>query len=719
MAENFNRQKSARWVDAKVPTYGDDWGYNDDSDDGEELSQSVTQNVPHTQIKRSGTIEEVPEVLSPHISETEKLPSSSPLILSVDKPVTRGRSDSHISKDTSATDEIDDSKSLGQPDSDIKSSPVIERETSASDMRYTDTYVSNFSDDSDNDSIQEEPAELNLGGLRHSGSTTLVSDPSDALNVSLPPLVLSVDRMKLNSYDDDSSSDEKSLGSYNEKGVIDDYNDVEYYDRGDETDIQDVDDDIETQGLSATSDHKGVDTLGPARHRVKTEALDSLINDLQRLEKLSLASLDVSMDDQHSLDSITHHVIQGSNSDSPATDVIKDLSLQSPTTLLEKHHSFVSDLRDRRASIRKAPPSSDSHSDNTTNAPLILSATSPLGTEQTLRDLADHTSKDLDPVVSNGSVSTGSPSFTASVPGTNSDVPEIGRKDSTVSSMQFSMGSWKPNTNVYRDRFVNDNDNESHMNVSMYHEGESPYNKFTAGMRPASGYAESFANSSCISVPDTVEANLQSIDEINSDGDDPSLEIMSVGTAREARSSHLPVVNNATSLSLLRENPYGGGKFQEKMSGNSLDKIGEDQEDGEHAKTESEVSKAKDTQQTSTQPNSVKKYPVYNWKKIMSTSQAIDRILLLKKAREDEEAYDTGLLTWLNEVLHSTDQSSSNIQIGLLATQAYKNAPHSDIRRHISLRSKVSMVRDKMDLGASFGRRFLSKGKKLMKSGSD
>lgn len=102
----------------------------------------------------------------------------------------------------------------------------------------------------------------------------------------------------------------------------------------------------------------------------------------------------------------------------------------------------------------------------------------------------------------------------------------------------------------------------------------------------------------------------------------------------------------------------------------------------------------------------------------MKTSQAIDRIQLLKKAREDEKAYDTGLLTWLNETLHTTDLSS-NIQIGLLATQAYKNAPHNDIRRHISLRSKVSMVKDKMDSGASFGRRFLSKGKKLMKSGSD
>lgn len=714
MAENFERQKSARWVDAKVPTYGDDWGYNDDSDGADESNEGVAHLVPHTQIKKSETIEEVPEKLTPFVSENEKFSTSPPLILSIDKPA-RDISDSHISKNTSATDEVDDFKTLGNSSSDKKLPSVTGSKTSATDMQYIDTYVSNFSDDSDNDSIQEEPAELNLGGLRLSESKTMLSDPG---HISLPPLVLSVDRMNLNSLDDDSSSDDKSMGSYREREVIDAYDDGKSIDRGEDTEIQDADDEFRIQGLSTTSDHKRDEPSGTARHRVKTEALDSLINDLQKLEKLSLASLDVSMDGQHSLDSNEHHVTEGSMIDSPATETIKDLEFKSPSSLLEKHHSFVSDVRDRRASIRKAPPTFESSSDTTTKAPLLLSSTSPIGTEQTVDDLIEQTSNDLNPVESNGSVSTGSPSFTASVPGANSDVSEIGRKDSTVSSMQFSMGSWKPNTNVYRDRFVNDNDNESHMNVSMFHVGESPYNKFTSGMRPTSGYAESFANSSCISVPDTVEANLQSIDETNSDGDDPSLEIMSVGTAREVKPTQRPAMSNATTLSLLRDSPYNGGKFQEKLSGLSLDKEIEQQEDREVVKADAEASNA-DGVQSSAMPNSLKKYPVYNWKKIMSTSQAIDRILLLKKAREDEEAYDTGLLTWLNEVLHSTDQSSSNIQIGLLATQAYKNAPHSDIRRHISLRSKVSMVRDKMDLGANFGRRFLSKGKKLMKSGSD
>lgn len=707
MAENFERQKSARWVDAKVPSYGDDWGYNEDSDGADEANQSAShQALPKTKV--SETIEEVPEKLTPRVSETEKFPKSSPLILSVDKPTTKDSSDSHISKHINVTDKEDKPKISDQSDLNEKPSSIAESKSSATDMQYIDTYVSNFSDDSDNDSIQEEPAELNLGGLRHSASTTLVSEP---VNVSLPPLVLSVDRMNLNLHDDDSSSDEKSLGFYNDNEVTGDHDNGELYGKGDETDAQDASIGIQTQGLSTASGHKRDEAHGPVRHRVKTEALDSLINDLLRLEKLSLASLDISIDDQRSLDSVEHHVTQGSNTDSAATESANDLAFQSPSTLLEKHHSFVSDVRDRRASIRKAPPPSETLSDTTTKSPLLLSTKSPIGTEQTVNDLLDQTSNDLNPVESNGSVSTGSPSFTASAPGPIADVPEIGRKDSTVSSMQFSMGSWKPNTNVYRDRFVNDNDNESHMNVSMFHEGESPYNKFTSGMRPASGYAESFANSSCISVPDTVEANLHSIDETNSDGDDPSLEIMSVGTAREVVPPQRPAMSNATSLSLLRDSPYNGGKFQEKLSGITLDKVGEEQEEREVAKG--------DGVQTSTKPDSVKKYPVYNWKKIMSTSQAIDRILLLKKAREDEEAYDTGLLTWLNELLHSTDQSSSNIQIGLLATQAYKNAPHSDIRRHISLRSKVSMVRDKMDLGANFGRRFLSKGKKLMKSGSD
>ena len=103
----------------------------------------------------------------------------------------------------------------------------------------------------------------------------------------------------------------------------------------------------------------------------------------------------------------------------------------------------------------------------------------------------------------------------------------------------------------------------------------------------------------------------------------------------------------------------------------------------------------------------------------MATSQPIDRIRLLRDALEKEADYDTGLLNWLNESLRQSEDAS-NIHIGKIATQAYQNAAHNDIRRHASIRSKVSIVRDKVETSglqaSSLGKRFFNRGKKLMKS---
>lgn len=687
MADKFERQKSARWVDAKAPSYGDDWGmYNDDEIESEahglEPLPDIAETICTQQSVLSGVSSQTAQTTENSHDESSKvLPVVPvPLVLSIDKGM--GAFDSQSPK-TPATPE--------QEPIDQSESHVNESEKLSPDVRYTngfDTTQSDQSSGSDMDSIQEEPQELHLAGTRNQEA---VPETTETLNPAPEPLVLSIDRMNLYSNDDLSFDEEsmpssplrvaKPTGVHSIEQTHDDY-------------------DEELRNSSDPINHSQTEAITQPRHRVQTEALDSLINDLLQLEKLSLASLDESGAEQLSLDLRAHQVTPA------ATDISVTLSdMESPTSLFKKHESFISDLKERRASIRKAPPIVDSTSNDL--------AKSVLSHEAATADTEQDTANELDPVESNGSISTGSPSFVASVPSLPIEEAEISRKDSTVSSMVFSMGSWKPNTNNYRDRFVSNNDNESNMNVSMYHEGESGYSKFTAGMRPISGYAESFANSSCISVPDTIEANLHSINEVQSDGDDPSLEIMSMGTAKEAHAGVRVLGPGATTPSILRENVYGSGKFQEKISSDNFS-------DGRpEASVETlglDISADGDKRQIGTEKATA--YPVFNWQKIMKTSQAIDRIQLLKKAREDEKAYDTGLLTWLNETLHTTDLSS-NIQIGLLATQAYKNAPHNDIRRHISLRSKVSMVKDKMDSGASFGRRFLSKGKKLMKSGSD
>lgn len=747
MADLFERRKSSRWVDAQKPSYGDDWGveYNEDSDievyplppiveqtpvpigsheshvspadEGKKLPQSQSNehapdldgdvsvhpvDVPlPVDTKNTSALEELPDHHNSDKNDdlsvyVQKAPVET--FESVETPKSPVSFESTESFKNGETSKLAESSKFVES---IESSKLANTtHIQDNDVSYADAYSPDQSDYSDTDSIQQEPTELHLAGSRHLDSVPTVTE---AMKIVPEPLVLSIDKMNLRSLDDSSSDEEPSPSSrfpvYS--GDNDSYgktHGTDFVSKHDSTSSKSQ----EIEGLNMPEPRNEESPL-PVRHRIQTEALDSLIDDLLKLEKLSLASLDLSNDERVTLGSTERHKAEEQDQHSYLEkESSYSFALESPSTLLEKHNSFISDKRARRASIRKAPPLVESHSDVTTKATLLLSSNS---TNEEQDDIVATNDTSLAPIDSGGSISTGSPSFDADISSHfTAHNSSVDKKDSRVTSMAFTMGSWKPNTNVYRDRFVNSNDNESHMNVSMFPEGESGYSKFTEGTRPASGYAESFANSSCISIPDTIEANLQSIDEIHSDGDDPSLDVVSLGTAREAASvqgaskvSH----PNATSLSLLRDSPYENGKFLERISSGNISGKG-------HSELETSVTTSVGGA-----------YPVFNWKKIMATSQAIDRINLLKKAREDEEAYDTGLLAWLNAALHSTNESNSNIQIGSLATQAYKNAPHNDIRRHISLRSKVSMVRDKMDLGANFGRRFLSKGKKLMKSGSD
>ncbi|CAN3371929.1 hypothetical protein DIURU_004419 [Diutina rugosa] len=127
---------------------------------------------------------------------------------------------------------------------------------------------------------------------------------------------------------------------------------------------------------------------------------------------------------------------------------------------------------------------------------------------------------------------------------------------------------------------------------------------------------------------------------------------------------------------------------------------------------------------TSVDPATVKftpkRYPVSDWKQIMSTGQPVDKIANLKSAIEAECNYDTGLHMWL-EVVVKQQKQEPQMTNGRIATEAYQNATHSDIRRHNSLNTKqiVGDVKDSLVNAApaarSFGKKFFNKSKSLMK----
>lgn len=373
----------------------------------------------------------------------------------------------------------------------------------------------------------------------------------------------------------------------------------------------------------------------------------------------------------------------------------------------------------------------------------------------------DVNASDLHPVGSTGSLSTGKYSFDQ-----KNEFPEppatLDRRDSTMSTNTFSMGGWKPNTNNFRDQFINDNDNESNFNFSLDNESSSGYQKFT---KPRN-VSDNMSLMSSVSMPETVDVPLPSINE---DGDDHDLDkddtFSSGDQSRGEPSRGLGITSsNMTSDSILNEHDYEhGGKFHEEMSSKeSLSKdsarqqrytsllppISDDNKSSvtggdstlnesssivpsisisnttgnddqlTHKRIGSDASTFTQSTRKTFPPNA---YPVSNWKTIMKPSQSIDRITLLKEALEKEIAYDTGLQTWLSETLTKSN-NSSNIHIGRIASEAYQNATHNDLRRHASIRSRVSSVKDKVETSglhaSNLGKKFFSRGKKLMRSSS-
>lgn len=634
---------------------------------------------------------------------------------------------------------------------------------------------------SDADSIQREPMSLNLGSFKETPphasqpiQTQQLADSEGDREVAKPEtsvpdtLILSIDR--LNTNHDDSSLDgeiaqdeylfnESSYdigGQRNGYGLVEDNSDRRK-NSGHSSNLETAPDALGAQELASNEPLNVLEGVASAhKHKVDTEALDSLINSLLKMENPS------DIDDEVGEDLLAHvNTLSRENfvtNHLPTYDSIHDLSLPNfenrfltdeesepvpiqgipEEGLKSKHETFVANVR--RPSIKKAPSTAaheesiqektrDQNSSALQDKDLIAeeleeSPENPDWVDKTAQETTqvaaqEATEADTDQETVQGIADLGF----AQPPqkNLNADLSEVSRRSSTISNATFNMGAWNPNTSKYREKFVNDNDNESQFNMSIHGKNDAAYKKFT-GMGQESNYAESVADS-IMSVPETIEANLHKINEDQSEDDEEQPDCTSAFSSPKMHAT-FSSAGNSSVPSVLREHQYEKGKFQEQSPHSSMLRIEnlEAEDDCKSTLGESKATSSRSASYSSTKA-ALKKYPVFSWKSIMSVSQPVDRINMLKKARHDEEMYDTGLSSWLNDVLKSTE-SSSPMQIGKLATHAYQNAQHSDIRRHTSIRSKVNQVRDKLDSGnfekaSSLGKKFFSRGKKFMKQGSE
>lgn len=330
------------------------------------------------------------------------------------------------------------------------------------------------------------------------------------------------------------------------------------------------------------------------------------------------------------------------------------------------------------------------------------------------------------------------------------DKSDLSRRDSTMTTNTFNMGTWQPNTNNFRDQFINDNEKDGRMsyNPVLYDkETTANYNKFTTlGEEDEDGEEfedennhnnnrtlhDNQSSSLDRSIPDTIDAAIPRVsDEEDEDdvGDDSIGKINKIKTVDTLDSK--PLSTGTFGESVLKDPPGSKGLFKEEKvtpMTSMLDIGGSGKESSattlkEPSKSENSsqrvVSKTSTTASTFVSAGTGGVYPPYNWKNIMAKSQSIDRIQMLKDALQLEAQYDSGLNHWLSATLKISEESPT-IHIGKIATAVYQNAPHSDIRRHNSLRTTLSIVKDKVETSgmqtSSLGKRFFHRSKKFIKS---
>lgn len=357
---------------------------------------------------------------------------------------------------------------------------------------------------------------------------------------------------------------------------------------------------------------------------------------------------------------------------------------------------------------------------------------------------SDLESRDLQPVVSSGSLSTGKLSLASSQP-RNESKEEISRRVSTASTI--NMGGWKPNTNNFRDQFINDIDNESVVNFNA--PGADGYRQFTnlGNNLSDSRFNDVQSNASSLSIPETIDAALPSIqededhdisvtkshDETPEDGSHfeshstfdtvfkPHSHVQNFKELLTPTTSSVEVPQKQRYSSLLGDST---GDTTPQRASETFDSSLSDttmRSTSDRKTADTHDSGVSDTTARSTSASTLatkKTQPVYKWNDILSKSQPVDRIRLFKEALRQEFEHESGLTEWLQEALKQTE-SAPSMHIGKIASQAYQNAPHNELRRHTSLRSKVSSVRDKVETSglqaSTFGKKFLNRGKKLMK----
>lgn len=783
MTDKFERHGSTRWTKANVPSYGEDWGDDYVIEEASASQEELPKQHNPTPAKLVLSIDNIPNKNDSdsdleNDSEGQKSNAAYPYPQSTPREPSPLHSSHPLSQTVPSRSGhgIKDDSDYFPPTPTFTNHSSLPPDTPALDRSFI----------SDTDLIQHEPASLNLatGGLHE-----IREEPSRG-NAAPESLVLSIDRLSgVHDRDDDDTDDDSDISFQNNLGIHRSLSDASkrrsfHFDHVPAL-VSDLDsddwgynpkhssnDEAEKEDGSQADDEFGhLRTLPPSvgvRQPVKTDALDSLINDLlmmERLHTLSTAKQEeggsangaqseefpkvasqpieeeshdgepsqLPTDESHhelpSLGSIHDHLLPDFDGRSFTSDTPSNRASILPDDYQKEHEKFLSNVRSRSSSVRKPPQDKAAVSllelalynedeENTT------------GVSDPARDLAP---PQLEPVASSGSVSTGKMSFDMAAPGKLED-PSVSRRVSTT--LTLNMGSWTPDTNIYRDRFVNDNDNESQMNMSVFNGNEGNYMKFT-GLRAPSVYAELFTNSLCISVPDTIDAGLPSIAEQDVDDDgngDAATTMPDIVSMRDGDTDTNP--SPSTFGSVLKDRPYHQPAFKEESTPAALrDCIPEEPETGEE--NDAELTPETDVESKRVisgsglsdlaflELPSKQKYPVSDWKKIMAQSQPIDRINLLREALIKEAAYETGLQHWLYHTLKSTELNT-HMQIGKLASEAYQNAPHNDLRRHTSIRSKVSLVKDKIDTGSfgrnlqkidtgSFGRKIFGRSKKTKK----
>lgn len=712
---------------------------------------------------------------------------------------------------------------LAQPSATSQNEPsrFAVKETSEEELSHFNAEPSPFEDDKPPHDADSE-AFYSPSHSRESSDPRFV-EASPASNTFVP-LVLSIDnRNDSDSSDDDwgyhsqSSSVKLEAVAKDHQGTTEVPNE---YTTTDDSD-NDSDDSFEKSGADYLRQK-------PKHHPDQTDALDSLINDLERASHATENTNSPSATTQSTPH--THYKLPDDDDgdDSSLGDFAdynnyeKNLNLNTSTDQLDTtpiaplsvaqtqsgHESF---MLGQRNSIRKPPPKrselvsvdytniAEAMSGYLTERDAIETVEEESENDQVVSEHEDNEANDTDhdptakqdlalkPVISLGSVSTGrasidtttrdvsqssrapsaipahvlnatpalpsipaqSPTASQFIGHSNGDFrpPTLGessRRVLTMSTGTFNMGGWDPSTNNFRDQFINDNDNESAINFNVLLLHKDDYEKFT---NSRSSLGQETYNTSDLSIPGTIDAQLPSILESPDFGD--SSEVLSklisnmdsvLGkhdygpTFREERltpattniegvqqkySSLLSSSTNATLLESV-DSPLGASSDLTRATSDSSAGSENTIQAGDSkvgsvssAQTEKPLYVPKQKQQNQT-------YPVSDWKKIMATSQPRDRISLLKEALASESAYNSGLQNWLHETL-KLSENGSNMHIGRIASQAYQNAQHNDIRRHNSLRSKVSNVKDKVEISgllasSFFGKRLLNKGKKLMKS---